>query len=178
VFRYLPVLSIILGSLLTPTLAMAQSDGPPLLPIIYNGTVYLDGVLASGQQELTLRVRGWESNPAVVQEGEFQSLIVGPPDISYADEAITFWMNGLQASQEFTLTDMMEPKIETVHLYFTTVPTNQMTTPISDNASPSSREANVGDDNRAILRWVVLGIGGLILAAGLGVWRPGFFRRS
>lgn len=164
-----------LGLLLTPALALAQSAGPPLLPIIYSGTVYVDGVLLSGQRELTARVGDWESSPVLVQDGQFQLLIAGPPDSSYEGALITFRLGGLQASQQFTFTDMPEPKTETVRLDFTTAPPMPTATPTTASETPFNGESDE-EGGLPLWTWVVLGVVGVGLAGGLAVWRPGFSR--
>ena len=172
----IPVLLLLaMGLLMTPALALAQSGGPPLLPIIYNGTVYVDGVLGSGQQELTVWVGDWESNPVVVQDGQFQLLIAGPPDSSYDGALSTFKLDGLEASQQFTFTAMSEPKSETVRLDFTTAQPDPTLTPITATPTPFSDAADM-DEGLPLWTWVVLGIVGLGLAGSLAVWRPGFSR--
>jgi hypothetical protein len=175
VIRVPALLMLTLGMLLTPTAASAQSGGPPLLPIIYDGTVYLDGALVSDRRELTVRVGDWESNPALVQEGQFQLLIAGPPDSTYDGALITFWLDGLQASQQFTFTDMPEPKTETLRLDFTTAQPDPTATPLTTGAVPSGGE---DDENGGLplWAWVALVVAGLGMAGGLAVWRPGVSR--
>ena len=169
------LLLLTLGMLLTPAVAVAQSGGPPLLPIIYDGTVYLDGTLVSSQRELTVRVGDWESTPVLVQDGQFQLLVAGPPDSTYAGAPITFWLGSLQASQQFTFTDMPEPKRETLRLDFTTAQPDPTATPITADVAP----LDGGDDEDGglpVWTWVLLVVAGLGLAGGLAVWRPGFSR--
>ena len=135
----------------------------------------MDGVLDSGQQELTVRVGDWESNPVVVQDGQFQLLIAGPPDGSYDGALITFRLDGLEALQQFTFIAMSEPKSETVRLDFTTAQPDSTPTPITATPTPLNGGADV-DEGLPVWTWVVLGIVGLGLAGGLAVWQPGFSR--
>jgi len=112
--------------------AYAQSAGPPALPILYSGTVFLDDSLLSGTEKLTVRVGGWESKPANIIEGNFQLLIAGPPDSSYDGKPITFWLRGLKAEQQFVFKNLPHPKAEYITLYFFTprsVPTPALASP-------------------------------------------------
>jgi hypothetical protein len=75
--------------------AIAQTEFPPW-PLLYEGTVLLDGIPASG--EVFARVGDWESDHVPVEDGAFRCadpcLIVGPPSFDYIGEPVTFHLIG------------------------------------------------------------------------------------
>ena len=94
--------------LLVPLVALAQDGGDerpqsiPPFPVVYlEGTVTLDGEpVAEG--EIVVRVGEWERPTKIpVRNGMFTCgddgcLLVGPPGYSYAEDPVTFHLNGEQ----------------------------------------------------------------------------------
>ena len=98
----------------------AQAEGPPPLPIVYQGNVYADGLPLTMDGELAVRVGDWESAPVQVQGGTYLNLVVGPPSQDYIGEQISFHMDGLEAEQSFVFPSLAEPLFETMRLDFNT----------------------------------------------------------
>ena len=85
---------VVLAAFATPI--AAQDGGPPPLPIIYDGQVFLDGELI-GDGTLTARVGDWVSDEVPVVDGAFRCarcLILGPPRFSYVGQQVTFHLAG------------------------------------------------------------------------------------
>ncbi len=107
--------------LLSVTPALAQTVGPPPLPVVYQGAVYLDGEALSRDAELTVRVGDWESGPVPVRDGAYINLVVGPPSPDYIGEEVTFHLGGLRAEQRFAFPSLGQPRFETLRLDFTAI---------------------------------------------------------
>ena len=153
----------------------AQTDGPPPLPIVYQGAVYVDGVALAEDAELTVRVGDWESTPAPARNGEYINLIVGPPNLDYIGEEVSFHLDGLVAEQRLIFPSLGEPRFELLRLDFTSLEGEgplQEETP-TDVAQP--------DGDGGGFPWVpVVGgaLGGVALLVALVALRPGRARRS
>ncbi len=124
---------------MSPPPAHAQGGLPAPFPIVYQGEVYVDGVLLQDQEtELTLRIGDWESRPALFgSQGELLSLVAGPPDRSYIGETITFHMDGMEASQEFVFPSLGRPRRDIIRLEFSTTdaPPNPVETPTPEGTA-------------------------------------------
>lgn len=101
----------------------AQDAGFPPWPIIYDGTVELDGEpLAIGT--LTARVGDWTSSEIPVVDGWFTCgdpcLIVGPPTVDYVGAEVTFHLSdiGRAANVKFEFPNLTEPDRRTAALEF------------------------------------------------------------
>lgn len=154
-----------LVTLLFVTPALAQTVQPPPLPLVYQGTVYLDGETLSRDAELAARVGDWEGVPVPVKDGAYINLIVGPPSIIYIGEEVTFHLEGLQAEQRFTFAALGEPRFETLLLDFTS---------IEGEASPTDAGPEPPEEGGDGFPWLAVvggGLGGLalltVLAAAL-----------
>ena len=134
------------------TIVFAQDVSPPSLPIIYNGTVFLDGEALEKQTLLTVRVGTWESRPVLVDQGSFQLLVAGPPGGSHDGELITFALGDLIALQQFVFTSLPEPKMEILRLDFQTQP---IVVPAANGATgPVVTENNAStNDHRQSWPW-------------------------
>ena len=129
-FPWLLTLAVGAAMVLLPSAYVAAQDEPPgpppSLPILFDGEVLVNGEPPTGPAELVARVGDWETNPVAVEEGAFRSLIVAPPDISYAGETVTFHLlvasaggpSDLQASYTFEFPLLEEPRLESVTLEF------------------------------------------------------------
>ena len=91
----LAVVAAVAGSRLTAGVAAAQQFPPQ--PVIYSGAI----TVSSGEDPngffLTARVLDYETEPVEVVEGEYAGLLVQLPDSTYADEEVTFHLDGQQA---------------------------------------------------------------------------------
>jgi hypothetical protein len=103
----------------------AQDNGFPPWPIIYDGTVELDGEpLKSGM--LHAEVGDWVSTEVPVVDGWFACadpcLILGPPTVDYIGTEVTFHLNGIERASilkhpmEFPA--LTEPDRRTITLTF------------------------------------------------------------
>jgi hypothetical protein len=105
--------------------ASAQDAGFPPWPIIYDGTVEVDGEpLANGS--LTARVGDWTSVAVPVIDGRFACvdpcLIAGPPTFAYVGATITFHLEGMEkpATLVFEFPNLAQPDRRTEALEFST----------------------------------------------------------
>ncbi len=105
----------------------AQDAGFPPWPIIYDGTVEVDGEpLSSGS--LTARVGDWTSLAVPVVDGWFACadpcLILGPPTFEYVGAEVTFHLEGIEraADLRFEFPNLSEPERKTEMLSFTKDP--------------------------------------------------------
>jgi hypothetical protein len=102
----------------------AQDAGFPPLPMLFDGSVVLNGEpVAEGQ--LTVRIGDWESGPVAVVDGVFRCanpcLIAGPPDFSYIGEPVTFHLDGGEpAGLSFAFLQAASPSRMSVELVFET----------------------------------------------------------
>jgi hypothetical protein len=101
----------------------AQEGGWPPWPIVYEGTVELDGErLESGM--LRVQLGDWVSSEVPVLDGRFacadSCLILGPPTFDYIGAEVSFHLSGLErpASLEFEFPALDEPERRTVALQF------------------------------------------------------------
>ncbi len=105
----------------------AQDAGFPPWPIIYDGTVEVDGEpLSSGT--LTAHVGDWTSVAVPVVGGWFACadpcLILGPPTFDYVGAEVTFHLEGVDRAAElaFEFPNLSEPERKTEKLSFSTDP--------------------------------------------------------
>jgi hypothetical protein len=105
----------------------AQDAGFPPWPIIYDGTVEVDGEpLSSGT--LTAHVGDWTSVAVPVVDGWFACadpcLIVGPPTFEYVGAEVTFHLESVNraAVLKFEFPNLSEPERKTEMLSFSTDP--------------------------------------------------------
>ncbi|MDE2766185.1 MAG: hypothetical protein OXI25_07145 [Chloroflexota bacterium] len=139
-------------SLLSPAPASAQGSPPPF-PYVLRGTVTLDGAPLDGSAMLTAQVGDWTSRPVEVIDGRFgfapsQPLIVGPPNLDYIGETVTFHLRGLTADLSFTFEALPQPAFEDTELRFvsgasavTPTPTAAPTPTASPAATPTAPRA-------------------------------------
>lgn len=121
------MLTTLLMVALSLTPVSAQDAGFPPWPIIYDGTVEVDGEpLSSGT--LTARVGDWTSVAVPVVDGRFACadpcLIVGPPTFEYVGAEVTFHLKGIDRAAELTFEfpNLGEPERKTEALSFSTDP--------------------------------------------------------
>ena len=160
--RVLVAALAILGAiLLGQGTVVAQEDGPPPLPILYQGEVYSDGELLREEAQLTVRVGDWESRSVTVQDGKFQGLVAGPPGPRYIGQPITFHLGGVEASYRSTFPLLGEPRSEEVRLEFAHVA-----------ATAEPQDASPEEDSVLDVPWAALAgmlAGGAVLVVVLSV---------
>ena len=94
----LGMLAAIAAGLLSTGTASAQGAPGPF-PAAFAGTVTVAGEPAPDGLSITAWILDYESEPAVVQDGKYESLVVAPPDNSYVQRTMTFHLDGVQADQ-------------------------------------------------------------------------------
>ena len=80
----------------------ASAQGPlPLLPVIYSGSVTLDGAPAPDDLAIVGRIVDYESGPVFTEGGEYRNLTVSPPN-AYRLQTLTFHIlvHELKADEE------------------------------------------------------------------------------
>ena len=135
----------LLGMAIGAGTAHAQEDGPPPLPLLFEGNVLLDGEpVASGT--LTVRVGDWEGDAVPVVGGSFTCanpcLIAGPPSQRYIGELVTFHLDGGgPASYSFPFPNAGLPSRTHVDLFFGLAP---MPSPVATPTAIPTPTATVG----------------------------------
>ncbi len=149
-------------------------EGPPPLPVIVQGTAYVDGVLMQGEAELTARILDWESRPVTVIDGVFDLLIVGPPSGAYTNQPVTFHLLEMESRQRTRFTMLGAPLALVVRLDFSEragTPTPQLTPTELPVTPPPLPEESIGDpgDNGDGFGWMGLWAlgGGVVVLAGV-----------
>jgi hypothetical protein len=105
--------------------ARAQDVDFPPWPIIYDGTVEVDGELLSSGM-LTAHIGDWTSSAVPVVGGRFACgnpcLIVGPPTLAYVGSEVTFRLAGVERPSllTFDFPQLGEPDRRAVTLEFST----------------------------------------------------------
>ena len=105
--------------------ARAQDVDFPPWPIIYDGTVEVDGELLSSGM-LTAHIGDWTSSAVPVVGGRFACgnpcLIVGPPTLAYVGSEVTFRLAGVERPSllTFDFPQLGEPDRRSVTLEFST----------------------------------------------------------
>ena len=121
------LLMVVVWMVVGVTVVAAQEDGPPPLPIIYQGEVFLDGAPVT-DGVLLARVGDWESDAVPVIDGTFRCadpcLLIGPPNASYVGEEVTFHLEGAEFPAEFSFDfpNLDAPRSDTVQLFFESEP--------------------------------------------------------
>jgi hypothetical protein len=162
---------VLLAALLAPSMALAQEGGPPGLPVIYSGEVYVDGQLLAEESQLTARVGDWESQPVAVRDGKFELLVAGPPSVAYVGRDVTFHLRDMVASQQFIFPLLTQPTVETLRLDFSLPASQPAASPEEAVVVPvtTSVEAPAGDEGPDI-PWATLAgllVGGSVLVVVL-----------
>ena len=167
-----------------------QNGGVPPLPIVYDGEVYVDGEPLQEEAELTAMIDDWESAPAPVQAGQFETLIVGPPSAAYVGKEITFHLQGMVASQRPTFSLLTEPSFDVLRLDFSRPGAEEQPTPSAtpdqpaEEPTPEPVATPIGPvlaESDLSIPWVAFGVllaGGAVLVVALNLlarrWlRPG-----
>ena len=90
------VISSILAGLVLLGASSQQGGSPPPFPITFNGTVTVQGSPAPEGLPVVACVvdcKSYESVAAITQAGGgYKKLVVGPPDTSYVNKEVTFWI--------------------------------------------------------------------------------------
>jgi hypothetical protein len=126
--RLFALTAALLGVLGTSVLwtgdALAQDGGPPPWPILLEGTVVVNGTVASG--ELTAHIDDWVSPGVTVVAGVFgcvPCLIIGPPTSTYVGKPVSFRLATIQgpiyqADLTFPFPSLPEPSKNSTELIF------------------------------------------------------------
>ncbi len=77
---------------------------PPPIPAVYGGTATVNGSPVPDGFHITARMEGYESAPVEVTGGRYSSLVVAPPDTSFSNKTISFYLDGVRANQTDTFT--------------------------------------------------------------------------
>ena len=76
-----------------------EAQGIPPIPALYSGVVLVGSETPPDGLTITARILEFESQPSTITDGQYELLIVGPPDESFIGEVITFHLASLQADQ-------------------------------------------------------------------------------
>ena len=79
----------------TPTPVVAQ-------PAVYSGVIAVIGGAVPEGAVLVARVGTYESSAAVIKNGAYSNLVLLPPDISFAGQAVEFFLNGVKSTTDDT----------------------------------------------------------------------------
>ena len=129
-------------ALLPAAPAVAQGTPPPF-PYVFKGTVTLDGAPLAGSAMLTAQVGDWTSRPVEVVDGRFgfapsQPLVVGPPNLDYIGETVTFHLRGLTADLTFTFEALPQPAFHDAELRFVSGAPTPTPTPTAAPPTPTA----------------------------------------
>lgn len=108
--------------------AEAAGGSLPPWPLIYTGNVTVGGVPATDGMVIVGKIRDYESIPLEVSGGRIVGLAVGPPDVTYFGETITFELRDgeriIVANETDLFTNLIAPTLrKDFHLTFPDFPT-------------------------------------------------------
>ena len=95
--KILTLLSVLAIYALMPALVFGQS--PPPLPSIYSGTVTVAGETAPDGIIIFAMLGDYISPSVTVANGRYVGLTVGPPNVSFAGQLVTFHIETVQADE-------------------------------------------------------------------------------
>ena len=81
-------------------LALAQDQEMPPFPILYGGRALMDGQPLPEGTRLEARIRDYVTWTSVLQDGNYRSLLVGPPSRDYYLGTVTFHALGVTAQEQ------------------------------------------------------------------------------
>ena len=81
-------------------LALAQDQEMPPFPILYGGRALMDGQPLPEGTRLEARIRDYVAWTFVLQDGNYRSLLVGPPNRDYYLGTVTFHALGVTAEEQ------------------------------------------------------------------------------
>jgi hypothetical protein len=157
--------------------AHAQDSSIPPWPLLFRGTVQMDGAPVAGGQ-LRVRVADWESRPVLVVDGRFdcaaECLIAGPPSLAYIGEPVTFHLDDTYLGDvSFAFPAGATPQQLEVDLAFHSTnpspPLAGAAPPLAGRQLPAEPAPSPGDD--AANGWVwFIGLGVALSGVGVGLW--------
>ena len=95
--KILTLLSALAIYALMPAMVFAQS--PPPLPSIYSGTVTVAGETAPDGIIIFAMIGDYISPSVTVTNGRYVGLTIGPPNVSFAGQVVTFHIETVQADE-------------------------------------------------------------------------------
>ena len=100
------VFIVVAGSL---TIDKLYAQEGPVLPTTYRGTVTItNGASAEGMSITAQIIKDdgsiYTTDAVQVRNGKYFMMIVAPPDLSYKNEIITFYLDGIIEAKEFFYT--------------------------------------------------------------------------
>lgn len=108
-FRLAIGATAVMATLVAGLLGTARAQTPPPIPAIYSGNVTVAGSPAPDGLLITAHISAvgvpsattteYISEPVAIKNGRFEALTVAPPDVNYAGRAVTFHLDGEQATQ-------------------------------------------------------------------------------
>lgn len=94
--------AVALGAVSVQT-ELAQAQPLPSFPAIYTGSANAGGAPVPDGFSIVARIGSYQSNPVVVKNGSYNSLVMSPPDPSnQTGKTVTFHLDGVQADQTDT----------------------------------------------------------------------------
>jgi hypothetical protein len=167
---------LVLGLLAGTTPAAAQDSSVPPWPLLFRGTVLLDGAPVSSGQ-LRVRVGDWESKPVPVVDGTFvcldPCLVAGPPALSYIGQTVSFHLDEAYLGDvTFPFPASATPQQLEVDLLFS----RAITSAPLPTGSPDPGASDFAPDGPApgperSWRWPLLLLAGIaITGLGTGAW--------
>ena len=130
----------VLSSLIValPLLGAAPHQERPPFPVIYGGSVFVQGAPAPAGLSVVgcvIDCSRYKSDPVLTDEtGKYRTLVVGPPNETFQNEEITFWIENefgaIQAAETGTFDPTIVSLTRTLNLRFgEEVPTPPPSTP-------------------------------------------------
>ena len=160
--------------------ARGNAQEPPVFPILYGGTVYVDGAPATAGTVIVATVGAREFHATTEPGGAYRNLLVAPPDKSYYFSPITFQLDGLTAQEQDVFLPAGSPtfKDEGYDLHFEKVtgaeptPTVAALPTVTPTAVPSATATPIPTDDsdessRGSVVWFVgvIGAGTAVVVA-------------
>ncbi|MBI4197808.1 MAG: hypothetical protein HY533_01695, partial [Chloroflexi bacterium] len=102
--------------------ALAQE--PPVFPILYGGTAYVNGQPAPEGAVLVVKVGDWQNRTTVERNGTYHGLMAAPPTKEYYSRPITFHLEEMTAQEQDVFLPAGEPifKDRVYDLHFSRAP--------------------------------------------------------
>ncbi|MBI4339783.1 MAG: hypothetical protein HY680_07500 [Chloroflexi bacterium] len=101
----LPLRSAVTSALLSALaaiglLGVVHAQEPPVYPVLYGGTAYVDGQPAPEGARVTARVGDYQVSTLTERRGLYRNLLVAPPTKAYYLMPVTFHLEDLTAQEQ------------------------------------------------------------------------------